>query len=710
MTIPPQWVDAWPVVAEHYRLGNLLSVRNEGRLELAGEPFSPVPRSYGTALGQALFRDGIRDAFVRARNESLDGTVHVLVFVEAEELKIWRWEWLCAPFDGGRWDFLSLDQRALFSLYLPSFADRAYPPIGRRDLRALVVVASPDDPGKRYSLASFNVNENVLRLQAAFGQKIPCEVLARAPGAGGMPTLDQVVTRLTEGAYTLLHIVCHGWFNPGDGETRLYLEQPSPDPGSGQVLARPVTATELIDGLSRVRRLPYLVFLSICESGAPEAEQRLGGLAQRLVRELGIPAVIGMTERVTMATAHALAEKFYDRLLTGGKMGEVDRALVEAYAGLAGRPDVNVPALYSRLGAQLLFSAALDRALTGGEIRSGLEQLKRLLVDRAPALQARLTKSIEKLQPLLDTDALALCEIARQERKTALTEINELCQEAVEVSFNALAQGEQPPSYDPRQPFRGLSPFRSQDRDFFFGREALVDKLQQKLAKDNFLPVLGPSGSGKSSLVLAGLVPRLKEQAPGLQVIEDLTPGGAPVEQLKVRQAKLGPGPVLYIVDQFEELFTLCKDEIQRRQFVDELLKLAQRDRVVLTMRADFWGECASYGALKERMQARQELVAPMNTSELRAAMELQAAKVGLRFEGDLSNTMLDEVAGEPGAMPLLQHALLELWKRRHGRWLRASEYRELGGLSRPSPKRPIGSTTRCRPPTRNACATFSCG
>ena len=101
----------------------------------------------------------------------------------------------------------------------------------------------------------------------------------------------------------------------------------------------------------------------------------------------------------------------------------------------------------------------------------------------------------------------------------------------------------------------------------------------------------------------------------------------------------------------------------------------------MLTLRADFWGDCAPYPALKDLMQAHQELIAPMTTAELRSAMEQQAAAVGLRFEADLSHTILAEVEGEPGAMPLLQHLLLELWRRRHGRWLRASEYRALGGI-----------------------------
>jgi WD40 repeat protein len=682
ITIQRRVGGGWPVVAEHHRPETLLPVRSEGRLEL-DEPSNADARAYGRALGQALFRDAIRDAFVRARADQ-PGGVRVFLFVEADDLKAWRWEWLCAPGGGTAWDFLSLDQRVLYSLYLPSLTERAYPPIGRNSLRALVVVANPADPDRRYGLASFDANQNVARLQSIFRDRCPATVLARTAGTAGSPTLEEIETHLTGGApdgyYTILHLVCHGWVNPhGAGETTLYLERPNSDPTSGQALAQPIEGTALIERLGRVSRLPYLVFLSTCESAAPEAEQRLGGLAQRLVRELGIPAVIGMTERVTVATAHALAEQFYSRLFAQTKSGEVDRALVQAYAGLVARPDVNVPALYSRLGERPLFSTALDRPLTADEIKTGLQKLGDLLLERAPVVLPSLAESAGHLQSTLTTGPEALSVKARQEREQALTRVNELCSEAVEISFHALAQGEQPPAYDARQPFRGLSPFRAGDREFFFGRDSLVEKLLQKLSAGNFLAVLGSSGSGKSSLVLAGLAPRLRTHIPNIQVIDDLTPGGAPMEQLKVRQSRLGFGPVLYIVDQFEELFTLCRDEGQRKAFIDELLMLAQRDRVVLTMRADFWGECARYPALKDRMLLRQELIATMTAGELRGAMEQQATKVGLRFEADLSNRMLDEVTGEPGAMPLLQHALLELWKRRRGRWLRAEEYNAIG-------------------------------
>jgi hypothetical protein len=177
----------WPVVAVRVRPGRQLPVRSEGRLELAEEPPSILPRAYGAALGQALFCGSLRDAFMGALNGASDGTARVLLFVEAEELRTWRWEWLCAPLDGQRWGFLSLEQRELYSLYLPSLTDRVCPPLGRHDLRALVVVASPADPGGRYGLAAFDVGQTVARLRAIFeGQQVALEVLARVPGALGV--------------------------------------------------------------------------------------------------------------------------------------------------------------------------------------------------------------------------------------------------------------------------------------------------------------------------------------------------------------------------------------------------------------------------------------------------------------------------------------------------------------------------------------------
>jgi hypothetical protein len=221
-----------------------------------------------------------------------------------------------------------------------------------------------------------------------------------------------------------------------------------------------------------------------------------------------------------------------------------------------------------------------------------------------------------------------------------------------------------------------------ENREFFSGREKLIEGLRQKLAEHNFLAVLGPSGCGKSSVAMAGLIPALENREPGLKM-EYMTPGSDPMAKLEITLAQAHGSPPVLVVDQFEEMFTLCADESKRQAFLDRLLTVPAIQRVVITMRADFWGDCANYTALKETMLAHQELIAAMDSSELRRAMEGQAQKVGLRFAADLSNIILDDVKGEPGAMPLLQHTLLELWKRRHGRWLLSNEYREkIGGVN----------------------------
>jgi WD40 repeat protein len=662
----------WPVVVEQTPPGVLLPQRSEGVLRLDRTELlaQATPRAYGTVLGRALFQDGVRDAFVEARSESGDD-LRVLLAVETgggpDDLRTLRWERLCAPFDDS-WDFLALDQRIGFSLYLPSLTDRRFPPIGRRDLRALVIAACPSDL-ERYGFEPFDVAGAVARARGALGE-IPCEVLSSVGGAEGVvgpPTLDALCGRLTEGPYTLLHVICHGAYRRDGGESVLYL---AADDGTTD----PVGAGRLLERLGRVRGprgLPHFAFLVACESATAEAEGAFGGLAQRLVRDLGMPAVLAMTESVTIETAEALTVAFYRRLQVHG---QVDRALGEASAELGDHQDVNVPALFSRLGGRPLFSDALDQALSDATIASGLDRLAVLVEQRAPVLRGRMADQDAALRGRLGAEAGALSPAAREERARALLEVDELCQEVTDLSFSALALGQAPPAYDDRCPFPGLLPFRSGDREFYFGRDALVDELRAALAEDRFLAVVGPSGSGKSSLVLAGLLPILTA---GGQRAAYVTPGSEPLARL---EAQLGDAGIL-VVDQLEELFTLCPDEDERRRFLDRLVELAEQRRVIVTMRADFWGECAGRGRFTDRMQARQQLIAPMRPEELARAMEQQARSVGLRFEAGLEATILEDVRGEPGAMPLLQHALLELWRRRHGRWLRGEEYRAIGGV-----------------------------
>jgi len=661
----------WPIVVEQTSKGGQLPRRIDGRLNFGTDDFNCLhllqsqPQDYGTLLGKALFQEQIRDAFVQAISNSPKG-LRVLLFVEDEELKILYWQRLCAPLEGD-WQFLALHQRFPFSLYLPSSTDRYFPPIGKRNLRAVIVVASPHDL-ERYNLHPFDVQATVESVKTALGN-IPCDVLAFAENSINIPTLDNFCQQLTQQHYTLLHIVCHGKFINGD--TSLFWSTPD-----NQV--HRFTASEFLDRLKRLRgsnAVPYFAFLSTCESATPEAEAGLGGLGQRLVRELGMLSVVAMTQKVSINTASKLAHEFYQQLKLHG---EVDLALVEATTTLAQQTDILVPALFTRLRGQPLFSETLDRELTNEEIRYGLIRLQPLLKERSPILLPQFEELQNQLQTTIETETQFLSSSAQQERQQALTELNSLCYQVLNISFNALAFDQAIPTYDSRCPFQGLYAFKIEDQEFFFGRELLIENLKKRLTEHPFLAVVGNSGSGKSSLVLAGLIPSLQKQKTDLKVAY-LTPKSDPIAQLNASLSQVEDSSFIIVVDQFEELFTLCKDELQRVNFIQELVKSSSTQKIVVTLRADFWGECAVYPELRELMETRQALIPPLNIEELGRVIEQQATQVRLRFEAGLRDLMLQDVAGEPGAMPLLQHALWQLWRRRHGRWLLCDEYQEIG-------------------------------
>lgn len=327
------------------------------------------------------------------------------------------------------------------------------------------------------------------------------------------------------------------------------------------------------------------------------------------------------------------------------------------------------PQALDRLNAGTLLGN-LDRDLTRDEISLGLELLEKELPLRAPILSALFKEQARRLRSFLKTNANSLSEAAQKERLEALALINGLCIEVLDIPFNTLCVGEEPPEYDSRSPFRGLESFRPQDSEFFFGREELTAKMVRKIRSYPFLAVLGASGSGKSSLVMAGLIPSLGSE------YAIFRPGANPLEALETASEK-----PLIIVDQFEELFTLTKDESARKEFITKLLEKTKRNKVIITLRSDFLGEVADYRVLNEEVQNHLENVPPMDMDELHRSMEGQARWAGLRFEADLSQQILDDVEGEPGAMSLLQHALWELWNRRHGHWLLAEEYRAFGGV-----------------------------
>ena len=237
-------------------------------------------------------------------------------------------------------------------------------------------------------------------------------------------------------------------------------------------------------------------------------------------------------------------------------------------------------------------------------------------------------------------------------------------------------------------PYKGLAPFEQEDAALFFGRERLVGELAARTVGAGLLAVVGASGSGKSSVIAAGLLPSLRAGLlPGSERWRSavIRPGAHPLEELDAVRADAEEEERLVLaVDQFEEVFTTCHDEDVRERFVERLVSIAAdpgRAVVMVGLRGDYYGHCGTYPALASLVAANQVLVGPMSADELRRAIELPARRAGVRVEAALAETLVDEVANEPGGLPLLSTALVELWVARRDGWLRLEAHERLGGV-----------------------------
>jgi WD40 repeat protein/DNA-binding SARP family transcriptional activator len=290
---------------------------------------------------------------------------------------------------------------------------------------------------------------------------------------------------------------------------------------------------------------------------------------------------------------------------------------------------------------------------------------------------------------------------------------------AVEVLVDAAAPTDATAPCPTEPPYKGLVPFEAEDRELFFGRDALTAAVVERVAATRLLAVVGASGVGKSSLMRAGVVAALRDGAlPGSPAWPTvlMTPGAHPLAELAAQvslHAGASPGSLLdelrddpgaldlaarqsaassphrsrfvLLVDQFEELFTLCRDDGERGQFVEAIVHATTvaggMTTVVLAIRADFFGRCAEYPELARLVEAGTVLLSPMQPEELVAAVAGPARVTGLRLEPGLADVIVRDVAGAPGGLPLLSHALFETWKRRRGRVLTLSGYHDTGGV-----------------------------
>jgi hypothetical protein len=258
-------------------------------------------------------------------------------------------------------------------------------------------------------------------------------------------------------------------------------------------------------------------------------------------------------------------------------------------------------------------------------------------------------------------------------------------------------------------PYRGLQAFDKEHAKFFFGRQKVVSLIQQKLTQANFIPIIGASGSGKSSVVRAGLIPVLEKN--GWRVLEPILPGVEPLAELKRAFTQLferteireisafidtkGLSPViskltgsercLLVVDQFEEIFTLGSQEEERQRFIELLTQVSEgRLAIVTTMRADFLEYCLNYKSLTQLIQEQAVYMPPLLGAELEEAIASPANLQGYQLQRGLLGTIRQEVVGqEKGCLPLLQFALTELWEQRDKQThqLTIAKFNELGGV-----------------------------
>lgn len=287
--------------------------------------------------------------------------------------------------------------------------------------------------------------------------------------------------------------------------------------------------------------------------------------------------------------------------------------------------------------------------------------------------------------------------------------------DAILAEFNPMLQPEIP---DERCPYIGLNAFDNENQHLFYGRDQLISDLLNQVLVSRLITAIGPSGSGKSSVVLAGLLPRLKDGAlPGSAIwnyYPVIVPGSAPLTALarllqpedadtatwvletterlrddhnyltQLVESRSEEESVI-IIDQFEETFTLCHDEQERDAFLENLLNLARtreiRHIIILTMRVDYESYLTKAPLFHSLVEQGQVRVTAMNAAELHDAIEQPAAAIGLKFEDGLVDALVREIIGEPAALPLLQFALLQLWDYRERNRVTWEAYRRLGGV-----------------------------
>ena len=446
---------------------------------------------------------------------------------------------------------------------------------------------------------------------------------------------------------------------------------------------RCVTADELTDALWG-------------DTPPPSAHKNLQSCIVRLRKALGSDAIETTADgyRLGAPADDVDAQRFEAEVVRARELlelGEADRVcfLLEKALGLWRGPafaDLHEWAPARREAGRLeelrrdAEELLLDAQLRGGRAREALSRAHEMV--RAAPLRERRWELLALAQYRTGAQGEALRTI-RQLRAVLSRELGiDPAPEIVALEQSILRQDpalqhDEAPVAHATCPWQGLQSYDVDEADRFFGREAEIEAGLAILDVHGLLALVGPSGSGKSSLMRAGIGARLRQRGTPLVTI---TPGRYPVQALSAL-ARSGTHDAL-LVDQAEELFTLCEDPDETRAFIDALAdEIDPSVPVVVALRADHLADLTAYAAFSRLVERGLYLVGGLDETGLRLAVLGPARQAGLILQPGLVDVLVTEVRDDPGALPLLSHALMETWKRREGNTLTVDGYRASGGI-----------------------------
>lgn len=526
--------------------------------------------------------------------------------------------------------------------------------------------------GRRGDLAWLEV----LFEQASAGEQAVVGVITGPSGIGKTSLVKAFGRRLQSRGGTVVYARCDEVLGAGGSLIEAFGWRSKAASQSSTELN---SASELENALAAVGNVPLLVVLDDLD-----AVDDAWSVIKQLVsaRSAAALCVVGTTRDVDMDSLHSSTGSVHMRVLGGMSRNEVSDLLASV-------SDADPPSAF-------VDSVCIDTA-------------------GVPSLVAAIGQRLRDIDIANRVDdALADAEAARR----GLTEVRQ----RVVLGVLARREAHPPPSlvdrHSPICPYKGLAPFGVADVRYFCGRDRLVAQLVGRLAVDRFVGVVGASGSGKSSLLAAGLMPALASATlpgsdrwptvlvrPGADPMGRLTSALAPLvkDPLPAVRERLCSDPtgmeelarravgsqqggrLVVVVDQFEEVFTAGADDEARRCFAQALVAgepgPASSLIVALAIRADYYGACAEYPELARLLAGSHVLVSGMTDSEMRQAILEPARRAGMTVEDGLPDAVCADAAGEPGALPLVSTALLETWVRRSGDWLTLAGYADAGGV-----------------------------